>query len=108
ECHPRAVHRIGDLLWRIGSRKRLTLFVVEVIEDKSDFKAMTRTETTSKLWRTPGKLIHICAPRIMRVSLGQANGRYAEKPVGDNGFEQITCTGIGAYCPVSSQCIRDR
>src|SRR5579859_592678 len=87
ETHPGGVHRISRLLWWIVSQQRSHFSDVECVEDERNLQPVTRAEASLELRRSPGKLVHIRAPVVPRVGLGQANGGDAEEPAGDNGLE---------------------
>src|SRR5450432_628177 len=103
KVHPGGMHRVCRLLWRGISQEYLHAFDRERVEDEWDLQGMARAKPSIKCGRTPGKLVHIGAPIVPHMRLGQTDGGNTEKPVGENGLIHITSAGFGTCCPIGCQ-----
>lgn len=88
------MHGVGELLRRVGSRKRLGL-VAERVQDEGDLEPVARAEVPVELRGAPGKLVHVGGRRALRVRVGESDDRDAEVPVALDGREQLVGASIG-------------
>ena len=101
--HPGSMHRVRELLWGIGSQHGFIALFVEGVKHEGDLEGVAGPEALIELRRASGERVHIGGSRACYTCLGQADSGNVEKPVGEDGLQKVTRSGILSCCTISSQ-----
>src|SRR5947209_6798920 len=108
KADPGSMHRVGKLLWGIGSQHSFIALFVEGVKHEGYLERVAGTEAFVELRRAPGELVHVGDSGACYTCLGQADSGKTEKPVSEDGFEQVTRSGILSCCTIDSQGLVNR